>query len=193
MLGKMGRKQNDRNEQRSARRFPCRFDRRSRRITLFVSTGTAAGLAAVLYYAGSGGYVPAWGISLLAAVLLLYVLSIPRYLSVGQDAVEFHCVVEMTRIRREDLRSVRRIQSSELPYLFVLLGSYGFFGYFGYYFDLKEWEAIKVYAGDRSKLVLVEDIYEQKYLVSCTDPDAFVAAVMETMLPEPENNLKEKA
>lgn len=193
MHGKMGRKQNENDKQGAGRRFPCRFDRRSRRITVFVSVGIVAGLAAILYYAGSGGYVPAWGISLLAAILLLYVLSIPRYLQIGHDAVEFHCVVEMTRIRREDLRSVRRVKSSELPYLFVLLGSYGFFGYFGYYFDLKEWEAIKVYAGDRSSLVLIEDIYEQKYLVSCIDPDGFVAAVEAFMLPRPDGSREEKA
>ena len=60
-----------------------------------------------------------------------------------------------------------------------LIGSYGFGGYYGYWFHLSDWEICKVYATERKQLVLIEDIYEDIYIVSCTDPDRLIELCME--------------
>lgn len=60
-----------------------------------------------------------------------------------------------------------------------MLGSYGFWGYYGYYFSFREWTLYKVYAAERNNLVLIEDIYEDTYIVSCDDPDGLIAFVSE--------------
>jgi len=112
-----------------------------------------------------------------AGVAGLCILSVPRYILVGEGAVEIHCVLELTTIRYEDLVSVRRVRRSEMKYCFPLFGSYGFFGYYGYYYNLRYWDMVRVYAGSWSRFVEIEDIYEQKYIISCTDPDAFIADV----------------
>ena len=60
---------------------------------------------------GKGGYITAWAVSLLGAVVLLYVMSIPRRVVVGDTALEIRCIVEITHIKYADLRSIRRDSS----------------------------------------------------------------------------------
>ena len=38
-------------------------------------------------------------------------------------------------------------------------------GYFGYYFSFREWNLYKVYASERKNLVLIEDIYEDTFII----------------------------
>ena len=127
-------------------------------------------------------YVRAWIIVLLSTILLLYVLSIPRYIKVDREALEIHCIVEMTRIAIEDIRSVRKVTRQDTGRLTLLLGSYGFFGYYGYYANLRRWETVMVYATQWDNLVEIEDIYEDKYLVSCHEADRLIEMVMQAKL-----------
>jgi len=157
------------------KRYYYQFDRRSRLITSIVITLAVLITLLVGYY--ESAYVTAWFISLVAGVGGLYVLSIPRFILVGEEAVEIHCVLELTTIRYDDLVSVRKLRKPEMKYCFPLLGSYGFFGYYGYYYNLRYWDLVKVYAGGWGHFVEMEDIYEQKYIVSCADPDTFVADI----------------
>ncbi|GHV01763.1 hypothetical protein FACS1894159_10010 [Bacteroidia bacterium] len=155
-------------------RYYYTSDRRSRLITSIVVTVTAL-LSLLAGYYSHGGYFMAWVLSLVAGVAGLYALSIPRYIEIGQEAIEIHCVLELTTIRYEDLVSIRKLQPSDMRYCFPLLGSYGFFGYYGYYYNLLYWDVVKVYAGCWNNFVELEDIYEQRYIVSCDDPDAMIA------------------
>ena len=112
------------------KRYNYIFDRRSRLITSVIITVTVLLVLLVGYYS-RGGYLLAWFMSLLAGVGALYVLSIPRYILIGEDAVEIHCVLELTTIRYENLVAVRKLSRHEMKYCFPMLGSYGFFGYYG--------------------------------------------------------------
>ena len=110
-------------------------------------------------------------------------------LVIGVD--EFHCFLESPLIvggirtstaekaHRGIQELIRRIEPDEFRRLWPLLGSYGFWGYFGYYFSFREWTLYKVYAAERNNLVLIEDIYEDTYIVSCDDPDGLIAFVSE--------------
>ena len=154
-------------------------DRRSRRLTVLWCAVTAIVLLTVWLLWGEGGYMIAWTASLAGAILLLHIMSIPRRTIVGDTALEIHCIVEITRIEYADLRSIRRVGPDALHNKYVLLGGYGFFGYYGYYFDFMEWTTYKVYASDRKHLVLIEDIYEDRFIVSCNDPETFIKHVQE--------------
>jgi hypothetical protein len=156
-------------------RVNYRLDSRTRRVSLIISLALVLVLAALAVFVRDG-YLRAWIIALLLAVVVLYILSIPRYLSLRDGLLEIHCVVELTRIRVEDITDICRVDRSELK-LVPLLGSYGFFGYYGYYIDLHQWETLKVYATEWDNLVLIKDIYETFYLVSCRQADKLVAAV----------------
>jgi hypothetical protein len=121
-------------------------------------------------------YLRAWLISIFLAVTLLYVLSIPRYISLADGILEIHCVVELTRIAVEDIQSIRKITPSEIRPL-LLLGSYGFFGYYGYFADLYRYETLKVYATEWQNLILIQDIYETRYLISCQNPEKLIKQI----------------
>lgn len=167
--------------QNTEKRFRYRRDKRTRRLTWITSAVIAAAFAAVVFCVGEE-YVRAWIIVLLLTILLLYVLSIPRYVKVDKEAVEIHCVVEMTRIPIADINSVRKVTRQDLGRLTLLLGSYGFFGYYGYYANLKRWETVKVYATEWDNLVEINDIYEDRYIVSCREADRFIEMVMQAKL-----------
>ena len=156
--------------------FPCRFDLRSKRITVMAFTLLVMAFGLFRHFA-IGNYMPAWFLFFVVVVLALYILSIPRHIHLDEKAVEIHCLVESTYILYDDLKSVRYMEPGEMKFAFPLLGSYGFFGYYGYYFNLREWSTIKVYASQWSHFIEIEDIYEQKYVVSCDEPQAFIAAI----------------
>ena len=162
-------------------RFKYKRDKRTKRLTWITSALVVAAFAAVALLVGEE-YVRAWIIVLLFTLLLLYVLSIPRYIKVNREALEIHCVVEMTRIAVEDIRSVRKVTRVDTGRLLPALGSYGFFGYYGYYANLKRWEIVRVYASEWDNLVEIEDIYEDKYLVSCREADRLIEMVMQAKL-----------
>lgn len=162
-------------EERLNLKFTYRRDRRCRRITAFMSVGLAGLFAALLYLMGET-YLPVWVILFVLALLALEILSIPRYISLDDDALEIHCVVELTRIHVEDIETIHRIERKDFRHFKPLFGSYGFWGYYGYYFNFSEWSFYKLYATERQSLVLIRDIYEENYVVSCSDPEALVTA-----------------
>ena len=155
-------------------RYRYRFDRRSLRISAAVSLAVVLSLVA-LYVVWGVQYLPAWILFFVVSVIALYILSIPRYLSLDDDSLDVHCLVDLTRIHVEDIECIRRMDRSEFRRLWPLLGSYGFWGYYGYYFNFGEWTLHRVYASYRKNLIINEDIYEDTYNVSCDDPDRLIA------------------
>ena len=160
------------------KRFKYRFDRRSRRITIgLLSAVIVLVLCAWLIWGGT--YLSAWGVFFVLCIVTLYILSIPRFVLINDSVLEVHCIVDLTRIHVEDIEVVRPIDRREFKRLWPLVGSYGFWGYYGYYFSFWEWSVYKVYASDRQHLILVEDIYEDTYIISCSQSDELIAAITE--------------
>ena len=165
-------------------RFRYNYDKRTKRLSFMILAVIAVLSAVLIYFASEGGYLSAWIIAILLAVLALNILSIPRHILVNDDALEIHCLVEMTRIPIADISSVRSVPAAGAGRLILLLGSYGFFGYYGYYLSARRWEIVKVYAREWNHFVEIEDIYEQKYIISCRDAERLVEAVMQAKLEQ---------
>ena len=159
-------------------KFKYSLDRRSKRITWGIIV-LIVGLAIVFHFVWGTSYIPAWFLLFLLCIITLYILSFPRYLTIDDDALQIHCIVELTRIHVEEIEKIRRIDRDYFRRMIPLIGSYGFGGYYGYWFHLSDWEICKVYATERKQLVLIEDIYEDIYIVSCTDPDRLIELCME--------------
>ena len=157
-------------------KFKYSLDRRSKRITWGIIV-LIVGLAVVFHFVWGTSYIPAWFLLFLLCIITLYILSFPRYLTIDDDALQIH--VELTRIHVEEIEKIRRIDRDYFRRMIPLIGSYGFGGYYGYWFHLSDWEICKVYATERKQLVLIEDIYEDIYIVSCTDPDRLIELCME--------------
>ncbi len=135
-------------------------------------------LAVLLYRLYEGGYLSAWFISFIVALIALMSLSIPRRIVVTEQTVEIRCLLDITEIRREEIASVRRVETSRMKWLFPLFGGYGFFGYYGHYIDLRRFERVRIYASEWRNFVEITDIYEDRLYVSCIEADRFVAELM---------------
>ncbi len=159
-------------------KYKYHYDRRSHRITFVILTIVVL-LSVGVGFVLSGAYLSAWGLFFLFCVIILYILSIPLYVLLDDSVVEVHCIVDMTRIHIEDIEKIRVFGKNEFKRLWPLVGSYGFWGYYGYYFDFMEWTMYKVYASDRKHLVMIEDIYEDQFIISCDDPETFVKHALE--------------
>lgn len=157
-------------------RFRYRLDKRCRTITWITVAATAL-VFGVLTFFTFGAYLPAWFLSIAAAVIGLSILSIPRSIRITPQALEIRCVVEITHIPYEHIKSIGRIGRTELRRVYPIFASPGFFGYYGYWLDTRNWDIIKVYASSRHGLVIIEDIYEQRYIVSSERADELINAV----------------
>ncbi|HIW96917.1 MAG TPA: hypothetical protein H9866_00295 [Candidatus Tidjanibacter gallistercoris] len=158
-----------------------KMDRRAGRLTAVWMLLLALVPAAVWFFWGEGGYILAWAVSLLGAVVLLYVMSIPRKVVVSDTALEIRCIVEITHIKYADLHSIRRIPAEAMKRRYVLLGSYGFFGYYGYYIDVRNWETLKLYCTQWDNFIEITDSCEKRYIISSPEPDDLIAAVTRAM------------
>lgn len=151
-----------------------RMDVPTRRLSLIISCCLVAAFGGLIFLPDA--YLRAWSMAMLAAVILLMVLSIPRRIVMKDNALEIQCIVELTRIPLEDIRSITPITREEIKPL-LLLGSFGFFGYYGYFASLARLEIIKIYASELDNLVMIEDIYESKIVVSSRDVEQLTAVL----------------
>ncbi len=157
-------------------KFKYRLDKRARTITWSIAGGVAL-VAGALWLFAPGEYLSAWFVSTAMAIVLLCFLSSPRSIRVTDKAVEIRCTIEITHITYNRLRSVRRVERSGLRPFVPLFASPGFLGWFGYWLDVRSWDMVKVYVTSWDRLVLIEDIYEQRYLVNVGDPDKLVESI----------------
>lgn len=138
-------------------------------------------LVAIWYFWSDGGYIIAVAASLFGAIVLLYIMSIPRKVTIGDTSLEIRCLVEITRIKYSDLRSIRRIEPAAMKKKMVLLGSYGFFGYYGYYIDTRTWETMLLYCKRWDDFIEITDAYEKRYIISSPVPDELISAATAAM------------
>jgi hypothetical protein len=131
----------------------------------------------LLWWLSPGEYLPVWFLSIALAIVALALLSVPRSIRITSDALEIRCAVEISHIPLYHIRSVRRIERAELGRLVPVFASPGFFGWFGYWLAPRSWDFWKVYVTSWHGLVVIEDIYEQKFVVNADDPDRLCEAV----------------
>lgn len=150
--------------------YKYRLSKRGKMTTVTILLIILAAAVLLVIYSDSG-FMPAWGIFFLVTAALLYTLSIPRKIRITDDALEIHCLVELTRINMENIKSIEKIDRTEIKYTFPMLASYGFFGYYGYYYNFAEMNMFKVYVSQWHNLMRIEDIYEDVYIINCDNPD----------------------
>ena len=157
--------------------YTYRFDRR----TLYWSAAYLfffAGMGTGLYFLYEGGYLSAWFTTFIGALIALMALSIPRKIVVSDASVEIRCLLDVTEIRRDEIKRVRRIDPQQMKWVVPIFGGCGFFGYYGHYFDLRRFERVLLYASVWRNFVEIEDIYDERVIVSCPDPDRLVEQLM---------------
>ena len=160
-------------------RFKYKSDALSKVITIIIIIALMV-LFGVIILISLGSYFSAWLFAFIISFILIYTLSIPRYIDVSDDSVDIHCLLELTSINIEDITRVRTLKNRDMRGCIPIWGSFGFFGYYGYFLNLKNMELIKLYTRSWGNFVEILDLYGQKYIVSCANPQEFVDLVVET-------------
>ena len=141
------------------------------------------GVSVLLAFVYEGGYISAWFISLILAVLALMVLSIPRRVVVDEEGIEIQCIAEDTTLAYEDIASIRKVEKREMNACIPIFGAVGFFGHYGRYLNLRTMEFVHIYASRWGKFVEITDIDGNKYYISCEERDDIIKRVGEFVKP----------
>lgn len=134
-------------------------------------------IAATLCIFVDGGYILAWFISIVFAIIALMALSIPRRIILSEDGVEICCISDYTHIAYKEIASIRAVSDEEMKFIMPIFAASGFFGYYGSFIDFKSWDFVKIYASKWSNFVEITDIYEDKYYISCDKGDVLIRRV----------------
>lgn len=160
--------------------FKYKIDRKTMTASVMkIIVFIAIAIALLLLYAG--GFFSAWFTSLILALMALMILSVPRYIAVNEESVEIHCVMDVTAIEIREIAAVRKIERNQMRWIMPLFGADGFFGYYGKFLDIKEFDAITIYASEWNNFVEIVDVYDNRTYVSCQDSDRLIAAITAAM------------
>ncbi len=136
-----------------------------------------AGLGVVPALVYEGGYISAWFISIIVAILALMILSIPRRVVVDEEGIEIQCIAEDTSLLYEDIASIRKVEKREMRACMPIFGAVGFFGHYGRFLNLRTMEFIHIYASRWGKFVEITDIDGNKYYISCEERSDIIKRV----------------
>ena len=172
--------------------YKYRFDRRTIYWSL-VHLGVFVLLGVSLYVLYEGGYLSAWFTSFVGALIALMALSIPRKIVVTEQTLQVRCLLDITEIRRDEIASVRRVDTRRMKGFIPIFGGYGFFGYYGHFIDLRRLDRVRIYASKWSDFVEITDIYEDRLYVSCDEADRLVAELTPPGGNRPDEEAEEEA
>ena len=135
------------------------------------------GVSVLLAFVYEGGYISAWFISLILAILALMVLSIPRRIVVDEEGIEIQCIAEDTTLVYEDIASIRKVEKREMRACLPIFAALGFFGHYGRFLNLRTMEFVHIYASRWGKFVEITDIDGNKYYISCEERSDIIKRV----------------
>lgn len=141
------------------------------------------GISLLLTFIYEGGYISAWFISLILAVLALMILSIPRRVVVDEEGIEIQCIAEDTTLLYCDIAHIRKVEKREMNGCMPIFGAVGFFGHYGRFLNLQTMEFIHIYASRWGKFVEITDNDGNKYYISCEQRDDIVKCVNSYIKP----------
>lgn len=101
-------------------------------------------------------YLPAVVSAIFLAIIILMVLSIPRYVKIGAAGIEIVCVTEVTIIPSNQIASVEWIEKLPLRGSIPIGCMIGFGGYCGYWFSLWSFRPFKMYASQNDRALLIK-------------------------------------
>lgn len=142
-------------------------------IVLFVA------LSVILAVIFKGGYVSAWFISLILAVIALMTLSIPRRIIIDEEGIEIQCITEDTSLSYDSIVDIRKVERIKMNACIPIFGAVGFFGHYGLFLNLRTMELIHIYASCWDNFVEITDTEGDKYYISCDERDDMIKRVEE--------------
>ncbi|MFI3328184.1 MAG: PH domain-containing protein [Rikenellaceae bacterium] len=127
-----------------------------------------------LYVFYDGGYLSAWFVSFVVALIIFMALSIPRRVITNDLAISVESILDVSQIEICEIASINKVSPRKIRWVMPIFGSCGFFGYYGYFFDFRHFHKIRIYATEWRYLVEIVDIYEDYHYISCRERDLFI-------------------
>lgn len=147
-----------------------------------------AAVAVALFIFFDGGYMLAWFVSIIIAIIALMALSVPRQVIVNESGIDICCVSDYTFIPYNEIASIRIVDNSEMRFVIPIFAGVGFFGYYGCFLNLKGMDFIRIYASKWSGFIEITDIYEDKYYISCDNESDLVGRVLKQLSLKPDSD-----
>lgn len=135
------------------------------------------GVAVVLALVFEGGYISAWFLSMIIALLALMALSTPRRIVVDEEGIEIQCIAKDITLEYEDIVSVKRVDDLKMSRCIPVLGALGFLGHYGRFFSLHTTEFIYIYASEWGSFVEITDVEDNKYYIACDGSDELLSDI----------------
>lgn len=135
------------------------------------------GTTVVLAFAFDGGYISAWFISLILALLALMTLSTPRRIVVDEEGIEIQCIAKDITLAYEDITNVQRVDNLKMASSLPLLGAVGFLGHYGKFLNLRTMELVYIYASEWGNFIEITDAEENKYYIACEGSEALLSDI----------------
>lgn len=135
------------------------------------------GYALFVFY--DGGYLSAWFVSFVVALILFMTLSIPRRIVTSDMTLSIESVLDVSQIELCEIASISKVSPRKIRWVMPIFGSCGFFGYYGYFFDFRHFHKVRIFATEWRYLVEIVDIYEDYHYISCRDRDVLIADINE--------------
>lgn len=133
----------------------------------------------VLYELYTGGFVSAWFTSVIVAVALLMLLSVPRRIVLLNNTLEIQCISDITEIPLDEIEHIRTVSRKRMRWMIPIFGVVGFFGYYGRFLDLKSWRTVHLYLSEWNNFVEVVTLHGSHYYLSCREAEELIVAVKE--------------
>ena len=133
----------------------------------------------MLYRLYTGGFVSAWFSSVIIALALLMLLSVPRRIVLLNNTLEIQCISDITEIPLDEIEHVRVIPRRRMRWVIPLFGVAGFFGYYGKYLDLRRWRIITLYLSEWNNFVEVKTIHSTYFYLSSRQAEELINAIKE--------------
>lgn len=155
-------------------KFPARLDGLSRTLSLVVVMVLIIPFSSI-FFEYQKSHEPLLLIAPVVIVLALGVAALFRPTAYELNATDLKIILpaKTNLIPIKDIRSIESVSSKELGFGIRAFGSGGFLGYFGsFYYKNQGW--IRLYATDRSKMLLIVTKDDRKYVISPDDTEGFL-------------------
>lgn len=139
----------------------------------------------VLYELYTGGFVSAWFSSVIIAIALLMLLSVPRRIVLLDNTLEVQCISDITEIPLDEIEHIHTIPRSKMRWMLPIIGVMGFFGYYGRFLDVRRWRTVHLYLSEWNNFVEIVTIHGSHYYLSCREAEELITTVKELQTRQP--------
>ena len=138
-------------------------------------------IAVVLALVFHGGYISAWFLSMIIALLALMALSTPRRIVVDEEGIEVQCIAKDITLEYDEIVAVQRVDNLKMSRCIPLLGALGFLGHYGRFFNLQTTEFVYIYASEWGSFVEITDADDNRYYIACDNSDELLSDIEEAL------------